>query len=127
MKGCTRSERGAYRPAEPRRSMKGRLAKDRMDKQTKFSLRHQANSSAPRSTPELRSMQRHNPLLRCGAGFRGRVVSAKKRDTKTMVSASELSKMGACERLVRFEARHGKRERRRQQEAIERGRAEHDK
>ena len=44
-----------------------------------------------------------------------------------MVSASELSKMGACERLVLFEARYGKRKSPCQQEAIKRGRAEHDK
>ena len=35
--------------------------------------------------------------------------------------------MGACERLVLFEARYGKRKSQRQQEAIERGRTEHDK
>ena len=42
-----------------------------------------------------------------------------------MVSASE--QMGARERLVLFEARYGKRKSRCQQEAIERGRAEHAK
>ena len=49
------------------------------------------------------------------------------RGKKTMVSASELAQMGACERLVMFEARHGKRKSPCQQEAIERGTAEHDK
>ena len=53
-------------------------------------------------------------------------MTAKARDKKTMVSASELSQMGACERLVLFEARYGKRKSRCQQEAIERGRTEHD-
>ena len=72
-------------------------------------------------------MHRHKPLSRCGAGLRGQAVSAKKCEKKTVVSASELSKMGACERLVLFEARYGKRESQSQQEAIERGRAEHDK
>ena len=46
---------------------------------------------------------------------------------KPMVSASELSQMGACERLVLFEAKYGKRMSRCQQEAIERGRREHTK
>ena len=46
---------------------------------------------------------------------------------KTMASASELARMGACERLVLFEAKYGKRKSRCQQEAIERGRTEHDK
>src|SRR5438309_2994673 len=105
-----RSVPGVHRPAEPRRSRKRRLAKGSADKQITFSLRRQANSSAPRSTREFPSMQRHNPRARCGPGFRGRAISAKKRDKKTMVSASELSKMGACERLVLFEARYGKRE-----------------
>lgn len=54
-------------------------------------------------------------------------MAAKTRDKKTMVSASELAQMGACERLVLFEARYGKRESRYQQEAIERGRREHGK
>jgi hypothetical protein len=54
-------------------------------------------------------------------------VAAKARDKKAMVSASELAQMGACERLVLFEARHGKRSSRCQQEAVERGRTEHDK
>lgn len=49
------------------------------------------------------------------------------RDKKTMVSASELSQMGACERLVLFDARYGKRKSLCQREAIERGRTEHDK
>jgi hypothetical protein len=44
-----------------------------------------------------------------------------------MVSASELAQMGACERLVLFEARYGGRTSPCQQEAIERGIAEHDK
>ena len=48
------------------------------------------------------------------------------RDKRAMVSASELAQMGACERLVLFEARYGKRKSRCQQEAIERGRTEHD-
>jgi len=52
---------------------------------------------------------------------------AKIRDTKTVVSASELAQMGACERLVLFEAKYGKRMSRCQQEAIERGRREHAK
>jgi len=122
-----RSVPGAHRPAEPRRSVKRRLANDSVDKQTTFSLRRQANSSGPRSTLESRSMQRHDPLLRCGRGFRGQVVSAKKRNKKPIVSASELSKMGACERLVLFEARYGKRTSRCQQEAIDLGRSEHAK
>jgi hypothetical protein len=54
-------------------------------------------------------------------------VAAKTRDKKTMVSASELAQKGACERLVLFEARYGKRKSRCQQEAIERGRREHGK
>ena len=54
-------------------------------------------------------------------------MAAKKRDKKTMVSASELAQMGACERLVLFEARYGKRKSPCQQEAVERGRTEHDK
>jgi len=54
-------------------------------------------------------------------------VAAKMRDKKTMVSASELAQMGACERLVLFEAMYGKRMSRCQQEAIGRGRREHDK
>src|SRR2546429_206356 len=124
MKDCMRSVPGAHRPVEPRRSMKRRLAKDSMDKRTTLSLRRQANSSGLRSTRELRLMHRHNPSLRCGAGFRGHAVSAKKREKRTVVSASELSKMGACERLVLFEATYGKRESQCQQEAIERGRAE---
>ncbi len=57
----------------------------------------------------------------------GKAVATETRDKKTMVSASELSQMGACERLVLFEARYGKRKSRCQQEAIERGRTEHDK
>lgn len=52
-------------------------------------------------------------------------MAAKLRDKKTMVSASELSQMGACERLVLFEAKYGKRKSQCQQEAIERGRREH--
>ena len=52
---------------------------------------------------------------------------AKIRDKKNMVSASEFAQMGACERLVLFEARYGKRMSRCQQEAIGRGRREHDK
>jgi hypothetical protein len=44
-----------------------------------------------------------------------------------MVSASALAQMGACERLVLFEARHGSRKSPCQQEAIERGAAEHDR
>lgn len=58
---------------------------------------------------------------------RGQAVAAKTRDKKTVVSASELSQMGACERLVLFEAKYGKRMNRCQQEAIERGRREHAK
>ena len=54
-------------------------------------------------------------------------MAAKTRDKKTMVSASELSQMGACERLVLFEAKYGKRMSRCQQEATERGRREHAK
>ena len=54
-------------------------------------------------------------------------MAAKKRDKKSMVSASQLSQMGACERFVLFEARYGKRKSRCQQEAIERGRTEHAK
>lgn len=42
-----------------------------------------------------------------------------------MVSASELARMGVCERLVQFEAVYGKRASRSQRKAIERGRAEH--
>lgn len=56
---------------------------------------------------------------------RGQAVAVKTRDKKTMVSASELSQMGACERLVLLEAKYGKRMSRCQQEAIERGRREH--
>jgi len=52
---------------------------------------------------------------------------AKIRDKKTMVSASELSQMGACERFILFEARYGKRKSRCRQEAIERGRRGHAK
>lgn len=49
------------------------------------------------------------------------------RGKKKMVSASELAQMGACERLVLFEARHGGRKSPCQQEAIERGAGEHDR
>lgn len=44
-----------------------------------------------------------------------------------MVSASDLSQMGVCERLVRFEARYGKRPSPCQRQAMARGRMEHDK
>lgn len=44
-----------------------------------------------------------------------------------MVSASELARMGVCERLILFEAVYGKRTSRSQQEVIERGRAEHSR
>ena len=54
-------------------------------------------------------------------------MAAKRRDRKARVSASELAQMGACERLVLFEASYGKRRSRCQQKAIERGRTEHDK
>lgn len=54
-------------------------------------------------------------------------MAANTRDKKTMVSASELAQMGACERLVLFEAMYGKRTSRCRQEAIERGRTEHDR
>jgi len=54
-------------------------------------------------------------------------VAAKMRGKKTMVSASELAQMGACERFVLFEAKYGKRVSRCQQEAIKRGRTEHAK
>lgn len=54
-------------------------------------------------------------------------MAAKTRDKKTMVSASQLAQMGACERLVLFEAKYGKRKSQCQQEAIERGRMEHAK
>lgn len=43
------------------------------------------------------------------------------------VSASELAQMGVCERLVRYEARHGKRMSIDQRDAIARGRREHDR
>jgi hypothetical protein len=49
------------------------------------------------------------------------------RDKKATVSASELSQMGACERLILFEAKHGKRKSEFQQQAIERGQREHRK
>ena len=107
--------------------MKRRSAKRSAEKQTTFSPPRQASSSGRRSTRELRSMYRHNPLSRCKAGRRGSAVSAKKRNKKTMVSASELAKMGACERFVLFEGTYGKRRSRYQQEAIKRGRAEHAK
>ena len=55
---------------------------------------------------------------------RGRTTPKMRRE-KTMVSASELSQMGVCERLVLFEARYGKRTSSAQDRAIERGRAEH--
>ena len=54
-------------------------------------------------------------------------MAAKMPDKKAMASASELAQMGACERLVLFEARYGKRVSRCQQEAIDRGKREHDK
>ena len=54
-------------------------------------------------------------------------MAVKIRNKKAMVSASELAQMGACERLVLFEARYGKRKSPCQQEAIERGRTEHDR
>ena len=44
---------------------------------------------------------------------------------KTMVSASDLSQIGVCERLVRFEAHYGKRPSRFQREAIARGSRAH--
>jgi hypothetical protein len=55
------------------------------------------------------------------------VLAGKMRGKKTMVSASELAQMGACERFVLFEAKYGKRVSRCQQEAIKRGRVEHAK
>jgi hypothetical protein len=54
-------------------------------------------------------------------------VAAKTRDKKAMVSASELAQMGACERLVLFEAMYGNRMSRCRQDAIERGRREHNR
>jgi hypothetical protein len=54
-------------------------------------------------------------------------VAGAARGKKPMVSASELAQMGACERLVLFEARHGKRKSPCQQAAIERGTADHDR
>ena len=54
-------------------------------------------------------------------------VAGAARGKKTLVSASELAQMGVCERLVLFEARHGKRTSPCQREAIERGTAQHDK
>jgi hypothetical protein len=92
-----------------------------------LSPRRPTSSSGLRSTRELRPMPRNNPLSRSRAGLRGRAVSTKKRDKKTVVSASELSKMGVCERLVLFEARYGKRTTPCRRGAITRGRAEHDK
>lgn len=50
---------------------------------------------------------------------------AETRRKKAMVSAAELAQMGTCERLVLFEAKHGKRMSRSQREAIERGRRHH--
>src|ERR1700682_1353948 len=64
-------------------------------------------------------------MLDRGATNQSRQAVAKIRDKKTVVSASELSQMGACERLVLFEAKYGKRTSRCQREAIERGRREH--
>src|SRR5438128_1478790 len=126
MKDCTRSVGGSYRREELRLSMKRRSAKDSGGKQTAFSPQRQTSSSALRSTPELRSM--HDVTFgRRRPTHRGQAVAAKKRDKKSMVSASQLSQMGACERFVLFEARYGKRKSRCQQEAIERGRTEHVK
>src|SRR5437868_5137374 len=127
MKDCMRSEGGAYQRTEQRLSVKASPAKEGEDTQTMLSPRRPTSSSGLRSTRELRPMHRHNPLSRCRAGLRGRAVSTKKRDKKAMVSASEFSKMGVCERLVLFEARYGKRTTPCRRGAITRGRAEHDK
>ena len=54
-------------------------------------------------------------------------VTMKTRRRKAVVSASELARMGVCERLILFEAVYGKRTSRSQQEVIERGRAEHSR
>ena len=54
-------------------------------------------------------------------------MAARTRDKRTMVSASELSQMAACERLVLFEAKYGKRKSQCQQEAMKRGSREHAK
>lgn len=43
------------------------------------------------------------------------------------MSASDLARMGACERLVVFEARYGRRPSARQRKAMRRGRAEHER
>lgn len=45
---------------------------------------------------------------------------------RRIVSASELSRMGVCERLVCFEAKYGKRVSRHQKQAINRGKREHE-
>jgi hypothetical protein len=58
---------------------------------------------------------------------RGKPVAGAARVKKKMVNASELARMGACERLVLFEARHGSRKSPCQQEATERGTTEHGK
>ena len=76
MKDCMRSVPGSHRPVEPRRSMKRRLAKGSVDKQTRLSLPRRTSCSGLRSTHKFRSMQRQNPLSRCGPGFRGRATSA---------------------------------------------------
>lgn len=54
-------------------------------------------------------------------------VTAKTHRKKAMVSASELCQMGLCERLVLFDNIYGKRTSQHQQEAIERGRTEHER
>lgn len=51
---------------------------------------------------------------------------SKERKSKT-VSASELAQMGVCERLVRFERRHGRRSHAFQYAAIRRGLREHER
>lgn len=54
-------------------------------------------------------------------------MKRKSKNKMKVVNASELSQMGACERLVYFEAKYGKRPSHSQKEAIKRGRQEHDK
>src|SRR5207247_1140913 len=99
-------------------------------RRTAWASRQRSRRSVKRA---LRPCDRRVSFARCtdmilGRGRptnRGQAVAAKTRYQKTVVSASELSQMGACERLVLFEAKYGKRKSHCQREAIERGRREH--
>ena len=80
--------------------------------------------------------QPHSRRLRANSSGRRRTFKApwskRWKDTragqrKGLLSASNLAQMGTCERLVLFEAKYGKRRSWDQEQAIKRGRIEHDK